>query len=220
MLKSKTFDTRNAPDQLLDIVVRPNVAFNRVATNPRVLPSLLFVLGSTLLMYIALSEAFSNRIRDALAQVDVIATSRLIYLALTLSGVLSVLQIIITIFISALIIHVVARFLTGKASLYTTLACYTVALIPSGLKGILIAVLALFLGSENTPLTIVSFGGDAASNISATLDPFALWSTVLLGIGLRQAHQLNPVAAFGIAFGFFFTGILIPLIPTILLRVM
>jgi hypothetical protein len=219
MAQTSTFGNTRFYDQLLDIVVRPDRAFRRVAERPRILPPLLFVLVTTVIVYIVLSGAFSQRIEKVVEEAAIVSTSRLIGLILWLGGIFGMLQAMIALLVGGLILHAIARFLGSEASLQQTMACYLTASIPSGVRALLIANVALVLGPENTPfITMPLVESDVApfEVMLAALDPFVLWGTILLGVGIKQVHQLAVAHAFGVSLGFLTISICVSIIPAVL----
>jgi len=192
-------------DGALDTIVDPRRAFSRVAARPRILPPLLFVVTSTLLMYVALGSAFETRLLEALGRAGIEATPRLVWLLLSLGGALGSTQIVIVTLVAGLITHAAARLSGGSADAHRSVACYALATVPGGFKAITVAILASLLGAENVPLATggVSSGGGA---LLALFDPFSLWAAFLLGIGLATVHGLSAGRAFGISLSMFMAG--------------
>jgi hypothetical protein len=219
MAQTSAFGNTRFYDQLLDIVVRPDRAFRRVAERPRILPPLLFVLVTTVIVYIVLSGAFSQRIEKVVEEAAIVSTSRLIGLILWLGGIFGVLQATIALLVGGLILHAIARFLGSEASLQQTMACYLTASIPSGVRALLIANVALVLGPENTPFITMPLVESYVAPLEvmlAALDPFVLWSAILLGVGIKQVHQLAVAHAFGVSLGFLTISICVSIIPAVL----
>lgn len=170
VVRRKTHRELGLIDRALDTIINPRRAFSRVAEHPRIFPPLLFVVIATLVMYIALGSAFETRLLEALQRAGIEATPRLVWLVLGLGGFFGLVQVVVFTLVAGLITHAVARLLGGSADAHCSVACYALAMIPSGFKAITVAVLAFLLGAENVPLT--TGGVYSGGALLALFDPF------------------------------------------------
>lgn len=193
-------------DRSLDLVIQPQRTFARVAEHPRLLPGVLFLVLATLAMTIVLSPMIVARMLTMAQELEIVGIERMVSLVTILGVVFAIVQTVLSLVMGALVMHGLARLLGGVADVYQTAVVTVIAAIPTGIKALVITAIALIFGPERAPLAM---GGMEGPNLLMLLDPFAIWSAVLLGVGLTVVHRLSRGRAFALAFGLMLVGVLL-----------
>ena len=110
----------------------------------------------------------------------------------------------VKLFALALGLYLLGRYVGGKPTVRRTMAAATHAALPGAVKSCIVAV-AVFrrativpaeLEAVVLPSTIAPASSPVATRLLAGVDPFLLWSVVLLGLGFATAAQVSRKKAF------------------------
>ncbi|NOK78427.1 MAG: hypothetical protein GFH27_549347n84 [Chloroflexi bacterium AL-W] len=187
-------------DKAVDVIVRPQNILAQIQHKPNLFLPLVWITLSTIVLYLIFTPTLAVRLEEVFIAAGLTNVSRLTVLILIFAGVLGLFQALIVSIAGGLLTHGLAYIMGGKGSVHQTTALYiTATAIPGCVKAIIVAVIALFGGVEQAPIglsnILVSGTSDIRSIIVAMIDPFFLWSNLLLAIGLVIIHKMSWIRA-------------------------
>lgn len=175
-----------------DLFFNPLIFFKSLKDSPYILLPVLIILAGSLLMNTVLFPYTFDLMKNKLPHLDVDLNNikGLIYVT---SSLFTLFQTLITLFIGALIVHVLSIVVKGNGTLRET----TSVLLWAGMSGVLKAIFITVI------TTLMKVNGDAVIQglmghnkyLIAMLDPFVILNCFWVFIGVMTVHKINWIKA-------------------------
>ncbi|WP_176786555.1 Yip1 family protein [Thermoactinomyces sp. DSM 45892] len=173
--------------KLIDILFNPTNFFSNLKDKPRLFMSFLFVTFAFMLMSFILTPYMLDTFKDQLPSIDFQSGDmKNFFYIVTFLFVLF--QTVISLCVGVLITHGLSILMNGTGKMSAVASVYFYSQIPMAIKALIIAIVSLVMGERFQTLFDAIF---VKYKLYTTLcDPFFVWSSFLLYVGIRQAHRI------------------------------
>ena len=151
-----------------------------------------FILLISLCFFISISPTITNIVASVFQEYDLKFSEKFNISILVILLLLGTVQIVATIFTSFYILHITSILFGGKSTARQFFQNYILAMIPLGIKFIILTLFAVTIGSDFSFSYIDSLNKSSFSLLTNLLiDPFFWWSSILGCIALKESNKLS-----------------------------
>ncbi|MDQ0418447.1 hypothetical protein J2Z48_002639 [Croceifilum oryzae] len=173
--------------KLIDLLFNPIIFFSKIKDKPRLFMPFFFVSFAFILMSFILTPYMLGAFKDQLPNVDLRSNDMKNFFYIT-TFLFALFQTVISLCIGALITHGISILMNGTGEMRAAASVYFYSQVPMAVKALIIVIVSLTMGERFQTLFEAIF---VKYKLYATMcDPFFVWSSFLLYIGIRQAHRI------------------------------
>lgn len=173
--------------------INPKKFFENVKEKPNVWKPFALATIPIILMYMVIVPNMMDIFTSHFSDLNIGVSSRIKSLMYILICSFSIFQTVMTLFLGAIILHLMCIPMLGKGSIRQTTSLFMFVSIPSSIKAIGIIIVSFVMGSDFSEF-IKGFLVEKNFYLSL-LDPFSIWTTLLIIIALNVIHEISWLKA-------------------------
>lgn len=176
-----------------DFFINPNRFFESLKEKPNVWKPFALTTIPIILMYMIIVPNMMDIFTRDFSDFNIGSSSRIESLMYILICSFSIFQTVMALFLGAIILHLMCIPMLGKGSIKQTTSLFMFVSIPGAIKAIGIILISFVMGSNFSEF-VKGFLVEKSFYLSL-FDPFAIWTSLLIIIGLNVIHEISWLKA-------------------------
>ncbi|PGT62249.1 ABC transporter permease [Bacillus cereus] len=176
-----------------DFFINPKRFFESLKEKPNVCKPFVLTTIPIILMYMIIVPNMMDIFTRNFSDFNIGSSSRIESLMYILICSFSIFQTVMALFLGAIILHLMCIPMLGKGSIKQTTSLFMFVSIPGAIKAIGIILISFVMGSNFSEFVKGFLVGK--SFYLSLFDPFAIWTSLLIIIGLNVIHEISWLKA-------------------------